>query len=92
MKQSVKAQCKSCNGTGLYQGFAEVKDEAVVCISCEGTGGITITYEPFERRKRKRGIQTIRFSRGAFIATGVGGAGDAMTYREFEAKIPGGTK
>ena len=88
MKQSVKATCNSCKGTGLYQGFAEAKGEAVICVNCEGTGGITITYELFEGRKRRNGVRTIRTSLGDFLATGVGGTGATMTYGEFEAQIP----
>lgn len=92
MKQSVKAKCESCGGTGLYQGMCEGKGRAVVCVNCEGTGCVTITYEPFEGRKRKRGVQYIKFSRGTFLAVGVGGIGDAMSYVEFEKTIPAPSK
>lgn len=88
--EEVKAECRDCDGTGVYQGFAEGKDEAVVCLQCDGTGCDIIRYKPFEKRRRKRGIKTVRNSRGTFIATGVGGTGDTVTYKEFLAgKMPG---
>jgi hypothetical protein len=42
--------CKSCDGTGLYIGFAEKEGCAVVCYHCKGTGGNGIT------RKEKYGV------------------------------------
>lgn len=87
-QQIVRANCPACGTTGLYQGFCESEGEAVICVRCGGTGCIELRYEPYAGRKRKRGVKTIRHSRGSFIATGVGGTGTAMTYREFEQKIP----
>jgi hypothetical protein len=93
MKQSVKAECNSCKGTGLYHGFCEANGEAVVCLGCDGTGCATITYTPFTKRHGKRGIKVVRRSRGTFIATGVGGHGESVTYAEFqEGKMPKGGK
>lgn len=42
--------CKSCDGTGLYVGFAEKEGCAVICHYCKGTGGNGIT------RKEKYGV------------------------------------
>ena len=90
MKEEVKAECTACGATGVYQGFAEGRDEAVVCLECEGTGCKIIRYTPFTNRRRRKGVKVVRNSRGTFIATGVGGAGRAVTYKDFLAgKMPG---
>ena len=81
-------ECGSCGGTGLYSGFCEGKGNAVVCINCEGTGAQKLRFKEYTGRKRKKGISNINFSRGSFIATGVGAVGDSMTYGQFESKIP----
>jgi len=87
-KKTVKQQCDDCHGTGLYSGFCEAKNEAVVCHGCDGQGWINHVYTEFEGRKRKRGIKSIRISKGSFIATGIGGQGVSMTYAEFKKKHP----
>lgn len=88
--EEVRAECRECGATGVYQGFAEDKDEAVVCLRCDGTGCDIIRYKLFTSRRKKRGIKTVRNSRGTFIATGVGAMGQSVTYKEFLAgKIPG---
>lgn len=87
--ETVKAECSSCGGTGLYSGFAEPKGTAVICVTCDGTGCQEIRFKPFERRKGKRGIHTIKRSRGTFVGTGVGPTGRIVTYKEFqEGKMP----
>ena len=87
--KSVKAECSSCRGTGLYQGFCEAKGTAVVCLGCDGTGCATVSYTPFTKRHGKRGIKTVYRSFGTFIATGVGKVGESVTYAEFQqGKMP----
>jgi hypothetical protein len=87
--EEVKAECRACGATGVYQGFAEGRDEAVVCLECDGTGCKVIRYTPFTKRRLKRGVKVVRRSRGSFIATGVGGTGRAVTYAEFQTgKMP----
>jgi DnaJ-class molecular chaperone len=80
----VEAECRSCSGTGLYQGFCEPKYTAVVCLNCQGTGCTTLKYKPFVKRRGKRGVKRVKRSAGAFIATGVGPVGDSITYAEFK--------
>ena len=88
-RQTITAECGNCGGTGLYRGFAEPEGVAVVCISCQGTGRVELTYTPFTKRKGKRDIHTGRLSRGSFIGTGVGPAGGSVTYKEFQdGKMP----
>jgi hypothetical protein len=48
---SIKAVCKACKGTGLYQGMAEKDGAFVVCYNCKGTGCQIITYTPFVKRE-----------------------------------------
>jgi hypothetical protein len=85
----VRAECSSCGATGVYSGFCEAKGEAVVCITCGGTGCEEIRYVPFDKRRNRRGIHTVRNSRGSFIATGVGGYGDSISYSDFKkGKFP----
>lgn len=85
---SVKAKCRSCDGSGLYRGMCEAPGTAVVCLTCEGKGWATIKYEEFTGRRRVAGVHTIQQSRGTFIASGVGGHGPTMTYEEFERRFP----
>jgi len=92
-KVCVNTECDSCGGTGVYHGFCEAEGEAVVCLRCDGTGCAKIYYMPFTKRKNRRGINTIRLSRGGFLATDVGGFGDSITYTEFKkGKMPCATK
>lgn len=57
--KTVKAECSSCSGTGLYAGMAERDGAAVVCFQCKGTGRKDITYTPFTARKRRTGITRV---------------------------------
>lgn len=81
-------ECSDYHGTGLYSGFCEALGEAVICVSCGGSGAETIEFKEFTGRSRKRGIKTISHSQGCFIGIGVGATGKAMTYKEFVEKIP----
>lgn len=83
MKQSVKAECSSCGGTGVYVGFAEAKGTGVVCLNCDGTGERTIEYTPFTGLKKREGVATVSRSKGTFIAAGVGAYGASVSYEDF---------
>ena len=83
----IKQQCGDCSGTGLYSGFCEAPDEAVVCVPCQGRGWVEHRYKEFTGRKKRRGVKRIRLSQGCFIPAGVGGKGKHMTYEEFEKKV-----
>jgi len=83
---SIDAECDACAGTGLYSGFAEPAGVAVVCLRCDGTGCAKVTYKPFSGRKARRGIKTVRLSRGTTLMSGVGPTGKAeISYAEFAA-------
>lgn len=84
----IKHECDACYGTGLYCGFEEPKGTAVICLRCSGRGWIESRLKEFTHRKKKIGVKTIRYSRGSFIGTGVGGTGKEMTYAEFEKENP----
>ncbi len=86
MKHSVRCECDACRGSGLYRGFCEGDGEAVVCVRCGGKGWVVIEYTEFTGRKRRKGVKTIKLSRGSFVLTGVGGHGESMTYAEFEER------
>lgn len=84
----VRARCDTCNGSGVYQGFAEKKGEAVVCEACEGEGCHTITYTPFAGRTTVKGVEKVYWSAGTSLL-GCGPIGNPVTYREFLAgKMP----
>jgi hypothetical protein len=83
MSNEVKVECSSCGASGVYRGFAEPQGVGVVCLNCNGTGCQTINYKPFTGLKRRTGIQTVQLSRGSFIVTGVGPAGNAISYEDF---------
>jgi hypothetical protein len=52
---------------------------------------MTIRYKPFVKRKGRRGIKTVRCSRGSFIAAGVGAYGKSITYAQFrDGALPEG--
>ena len=85
--EKIKEECPDCSGTGLYSGMCEGPGKAVICISCEGKGWRYHFYKIFTSRKRRNGIKEINYSRGNFIATGVGAVGKTMTYQEFEKKV-----
>lgn len=85
----IKIQCDACEGSGVYQGFAEPPGEAVVCLPCEGDGWYWFRYKPFEGRRRRRGIKRVSLSRGNFIVTGVGALGESISYSDFcKGKMP----
>lgn len=89
MKKMVKAECESCDGTGIYRGMAEGPGVGVVCLTCNGTGCEEIEYTPFTARKKRRDVKTVHRSRGKFIVTGIGPAGMSVSYEEFLAgKMP----
>ena len=81
--KTFKAVCDACDGTGVYCGFAEPEGVGVVCLNCDGTGCLLVTVELFKERKRKKGVKTVRLSRGTFIATGVGPTGNEISYKDF---------
>jgi len=81
-------ECRSCGGTGLYQGMCEGKGRAVVCLGCNGTGRDIIVYKPFTGRRRLRGVQQIGLSAGRLIAAGAGASHYPITYAEFVTKFP----
>lgn len=56
-----KIVCKSCGGTGLYKGMAELGDCAVICTTCKGTGcqDFHYEYEKFEKRILRHNIKRV---------------------------------
>jgi hypothetical protein len=83
MKESIKTECGSCGGTGIYCGFAEPEGTGVICFNCDGSGCRIIEYVPFTSRKERRNVSKVMRSRGTFIGTGVGPVGDYITYEDF---------
>lgn len=83
--KTARVACDSCSSTGLYCGFMEAKGEAVVCVSCRGTGYRTITLKPFTGRKVRHGIKKVRFGSGMILDNPSGA--DWMTYEEFQQKV-----
>jgi len=80
---TIKIECQSCDGTGLYCGMAEPKGTAVVCLTCSGTGCVDYRYKPFVKRKSKSGVNEVFRSRGSFILS-CGKYGNGISYRQFE--------
>ena len=54
-------KCKSCKGTGLFQGMAEKEGFAVVCHTCKGTGKHRFVheYEEFTGREIRADIKRV---------------------------------
>ena len=53
--------CKSCSGTGIYKGFAELEKVGVICHTCKGTGchHVRIEYEDFIKKIRRDDINSV---------------------------------
>jgi len=77
------AVCPSCDGTGIYRGFAEPPGVGVVCLTCNGKGSKEIRYEPFAGLRRREDVREVRRSAGSFLATGVGPTGGSVSYEAF---------
>ena len=88
MKEQILIECRECLGTGLYKGFLEKEDEAVICLACDGTGCQKLSFTFFSKRKKRRGIKNIRHSGSRLIAAGAGGHDKSMSYSEFEQAYP----
>lgn len=73
--------CKSCNGTGLYRGFAEGEGSSVVCYDCKGTGSFKfeLEYEDFKKRKLSASIKWV-YKENNGIAVG---QGDGYKFSDF---------
>ena len=66
-KITVKIECTSCSGTGLYKGAMERDACAVICSTCGGTGMQEFTYTPFSGRKEATGIRRVFEASFGFI-------------------------
>jgi hypothetical protein len=82
----IKAECASCNATGLYQGFAEPEDTAVICRDCSGSGCRTLRYKEFTKRKKKRGIKRVANDGGTWFARD--GELETISIHEFYEAMP----
>ena len=88
-KVKIKAECTSCNGTGVYHGFAEPPGVGVICLDCNGSGCREIQYTPFTNRKRRDGIDRVMVTRGRFICGPIGPTGKSVSYDDFlNGKMP----
>ena len=81
--KEIRAECSSCDGSGVYCGFAEPKGVGVVCLTCEGSGCKILRYTPFSERRLIQGVVIVKRSAGVFIGTGVGPYGDSVPYKDF---------
>ena len=73
--------CKSCEGTGLYVGFAERDKSAVICHTCKGTGchHFKHEYEEFEAKTPKCNVERVfEVNPGIVI-----GAGEGLELEDF---------
>ena len=81
---SVKAECNSCKGTGLYIGMGEKNGAAVVCHTCKGEGCTTysLRWRAFDSRKKRPGVlQVVQTNPGIGISpdSEIGG----MSYQDW---------
>ena len=53
MAEVLATECESCQGSGLYIGWAEKDGAAVICSKCGGTGEYWMHYTPFTGRKER---------------------------------------
>lgn len=67
MDKTIQIECPSCKGTGLYKGYAEKDDCAVICANCAGKGFINYSYNEFHGLKKREGIKRIFASSCGYI-------------------------
>ena len=75
------AKCRSCEGTGIYQGVCERDGFGVVCSTCHGTGLeiIEINFEPFEGRIETDKVKWVLQANTGIVA----GINDELKYEDF---------
>lgn len=80
----VKEKCPSCNGTGVYIGFAERDGFGVVCSRCEGTGcrEFIHEYEEFKEKKKTSKIKRI-LECNPGIGVGINSSDLVLNYESF---------
>ena len=86
-------ECKSCKGTGVYQGMGEGGGAAVICCTCKGAGRAEFEYTEFTGRKNKSGVSRVylagygyKISTGIVNFNGVGAVDmdkEGVSYEEF---------
>lgn len=61
MEIKLKIECRSCGGTGVYQGIGERDGAAVVCYTCDGSGceEFAMTYTPFKQRRIRTDVNRV---------------------------------
>lgn len=81
-KETINIVCTSCDGTGVYVGFAEIEGAAVVCSSCNGRGWSEFKFERAlpERRVRK-GVTTVFRRNQGFVLSPESAGG--LPYEEW---------
>ena len=94
-------ECRSCNGTGVYQGMGEYDGAGIVCYQCKGTGceKYYFKYNEFKERKINPkvnrvflsgygyciGTKPITLSNGIFVDF----SKEGVQYKEFlNGKMP----
>ena len=80
-EKTVRAECDSCGGTGLYVGMGERDGFAVQCHTCEGEGVVkkTFRWRDFEGKKdRPNVLRVLQVNPG--ICAGVG---NGHSYEDF---------
>ena len=86
--ETIKTECGSCQGTGVFCGMAEPKGVGVVCLNCKGTGCREIKYTPFTGRKRRDDVSQVSLSRGSLLWS-CGPCGKSVSYADFLAgRVP----
>lgn len=62
-------QCNSCEGTGLYVGFAERDGASVVCKDCGGTGSKYVyhSFKKFDKRLKREGVKRVYKNGGGYV-------------------------
>lgn len=87
MKHTIEIdiECKSCSGTGVYQGMAEQAGAAVVCCTCKGTGKehYKFSYTEFTKRKQAKDVKRVFQHNPGFVISSDPKFG-GMPYKNWE--------
>ena len=88
----VNAECRVCDGTGLYSGMAERDGFAVVCHRCKGSGceTITVKYDLFTARKESPDTVRVLKANPGIMVGGKEGLErfGGMPYEEWAQGLP----
>ena len=78
--EKVLAECRACQGSGVFKGVYERGKTAIVCRECEGDGSIVIQYKPFVGKQTRSDVNRVFMRSGHVIDNYIHGG---VPYQEW---------